>query len=167
MLSATRLGRARAHRRARWARPAPGRCRPPFLCAASMVLSSILLGTWAVDLVLNEGAEGKTRRMRVRTDGPGRAATVQSQRPAGRRWLRWAAAPTRHGMPAGRGPALRAEAGGGVGWGGGESDYVLLLNRNWNGTKYFQISPDPPRRAAGSCTAQAAPGPQPLQRKGF
>lgn len=85
MLSATRLGRARAHRRARWARPAPGRCRPPFLCAASMVLPFILLGTGAADLVLKEGAEGETRRMRVGTDGPGRAATVRSRRPAGRR----------------------------------------------------------------------------------
>lgn len=33
-------------------------------------------------------------------------------------------------------------------WGGGGSDYVLLLNWNWNETKHFQLSPDPPSRAA-------------------
>lgn len=33
-------------------------------------------------------------------------------------------------------------------WGGGGSGYVLLLNKNWNETKHFQLSPDPPGRAA-------------------
>lgn len=51
-------------------------CRPPFLCATSMVLSFTLLRTWAVDVVPKEGEEGKTKRIRVRTDGPGRAAIV-------------------------------------------------------------------------------------------
>lgn len=56
--------------------------------------------------------------------------------------------------------ALRAEAGK---WGGGKSDSVLLLNRNWNEAKYFQMSPDPPHGAAGSRTISATPNPLPFQ----
>lgn len=66
--------------------------------------------------------------------------------------------PTAACLPGEAGSASRGGQWGGVEWSGGESDYVLLLNRNWNETKHFQISPDPPRGAAGSCTAQA---PQP------
>lgn len=93
------------------------------LCATSMALSFTLLKTWVVDLVLKEGEEGKTKRIRVRTNGPGRAALVQSKRPSGWRWLRWAAALTSHGMPARRVLALRAEAG--RGWSGVEVSQTM------------------------------------------
>lgn len=100
MLCATRPGCARAH--------PEGALGPagPLTCATSMALSFTLLKTWVVDLVLKEGEEGKTKRIRVRTNGPGRAALVQSKRPSGWRWLRWAAALTYHGMPARRVLAL-------------------------------------------------------------
>lgn len=45
----------------------------------------------------------------------------------------------------------------GVRWSTGESGYVLLLNRNWNETKHFQVSPDPLCGAADSRTTLATP----------
>lgn len=49
-------------------------------------------------------------------------------------------------------------------WSGGGSDYVLLLNRNWNETKHFQMSPDPPPQSGRLTHYPSLPS---LQRRGF
>lgn len=97
--------------------------RPLFLCATSMAPSFTPLKTWVVDLVSKEGEEGKTKRIRVRTNGPGRAASVQRKRPSGWRWLRWAAARTYRGLPARRGWLCEQRRA--VGWGGVEVSQTM------------------------------------------
>ena len=50
-----------------------------------------------------------------------------------------------------------------MGWRWSGGDYVLLLNRNWNETKHFQMSPALPPR---SCRALHDPGrPRPPPRR--
>lgn len=135
--------------------------RPPFLCATSMGLSSALFKKWVVDLVLKEGEGGKSKRKGGKINSQGREFQCRANICPGSRWLHVRRPYLPRCLLVGAGSVSRGRQ-----WGGGGSDYVLLFNRNWNETKHFQLSPDPP----GSCrlgTPRPPPTPSHSSKRGF